>query len=123
MNPEHAVREDRSLGFYVQEQIGFNGRLFITGAVRADDHSAFGDEFERQYYPKISGTWTLSEENFWGIDQINSLRVRTAWGKAGRQPDTFSRTPQYEVAAGPGGLSSAIRLESPGNVAVGPETP
>ena len=121
-DPEHRVNEGRSLGFFVQEQIGWNGRFFLTAAVRADDHSAFGEFFERQYYPKLSGTWTISEESFWGIDQINSLRIRTAWGAAGRQPGTFSRTPQYQVATGPGGSAPAIRLASPGNVNVGPET-
>jgi TonB-linked SusC/RagA family outer membrane protein len=120
-DPTHRVIEDKSLGFFIQEQIGFNGRIFITAAVRADDHSAFGDDFERKYYPKLSGTWTVSEESFWNFDGINSLRVRTAWGQAGRQPNAFARTPQYEVATGPGG-SAAIRLNEPGNTEVGPET-
>jgi hypothetical protein len=120
-DPFHRVSQDKSLGFYVQEQIGFNGRLFLTAAVRADDSSAFGDNFERQYYPKVSGTWTVSEENFWDFDFVNSMRVRTAWGQAGRQPNAFARTPQFDVAVGPGG-SPAIRLDTPGNPDVGPET-
>ena len=49
------------------------------------------------------------------------MRIRTAWGQAGRQPNAFARTPQYDVAVGPDG-SPAIRLDTPGNIDVGPET-
>ena len=112
--------ESRSLGFYVQEQIGLNDRLFVTGAVRFDDHSAFGADFEALVYPKVSATWVVSEENFWGVDYINSLRLRSAWGQAGRQPDVFAKTDVYGVFPGVGGLSG-ITPVSPGNPEVGPE--
>ncbi|MGD2067615.1 MAG: TonB-dependent receptor, partial [Gemmatimonadota bacterium] len=36
--------EQTSLGFYVQEQVGWKDRLFATGAVRFDDNSAFGSD-------------------------------------------------------------------------------
>src|SRR5690606_21153266 len=65
-------------------------------------------------------TWTVSDESFWGVDMISSLRVRGAWGKAGRQPDTFAGTNLYGVVAGPGGHSSLL-ANRPGNPAVGPE--
>jgi TonB-linked SusC/RagA family outer membrane protein len=117
---EYNFVENKSLGFYVQEQLSFNDRIFVTGAVRFDDNSAFGSEFELETYPKIAATWTVSEESFWGVDLINSLRVRGAWGKAGRQPDTFAGTNLYGVTTGPAGGSSLI-ANRPGNPAVGPE--
>jgi outer membrane receptor for ferrienterochelin and colicin len=55
-----------SLGLFVQQQFSWNDRLYLTGAVRADDHSAFGENFELVYYPKISGAWVVSEEPFFG---------------------------------------------------------
>ena len=112
--------ETRSLGFYVQEQIGWNERLFVTGAVRFDDHSAFGADFEALVYPKVSATWVVSEENFFDIGLINSLRLRGAWGQAGRQPDVFAKTDVYGVIPGVGGFSG-ISPVSPGNSLVGPE--
>ena len=112
--------ENKSLGFYVQEQIGWNDRLFLTGAVRFDDNSAFGTDFEAQIYPKFSGTYVVSEESFWNFDLINSLRVRGAWGKAGRQPSVFAATNLWGVIPGPGG-TAALRPSSPGNPEVGPE--
>jgi TonB-linked SusC/RagA family outer membrane protein len=116
----YAFVENRSLGFYVQEEVAWNDRVFITGAMRFDDNSAFGGGFDAQRYPKVSATWVTSEESFWNVDAINSLRLRGAWGKAGRQPDAFSRLNTYAVFRGTGGRS-AIGPESPGNDDVGPE--
>jgi TonB-linked SusC/RagA family outer membrane protein len=113
--------ENKSLGFYVQEELNLNERFFLTAAVRFDDNSAFGANFEPVTYPKFAGTWVISEESFWTIGGINSLRLRGAWGKAGRQPDAFAGASQYGVISGAGG-KTALQPISPGNTEVGPET-
>ena len=113
--------ENKSLGFYVQQEVSWNDRLFVTGAVRFDDNSAFGANFEPVTYPKLAATWVISEESFWNLDLVNSLRLRGAWGKAGRQPDAFAGTFQYGVISGGGG-ATALNPSSPGNPDVGPET-
>ena len=113
--------ENKSAGFYVQEELSWNDRLFLTAAVRFDDNSAFGSDFSFERYPKFSGAWVISEENFWNLNVVNSLRVRGAWGKAGRQPSTFAGTNQYSVVPGTGG-NATLRPDTPGNPEVGPET-
>jgi TonB-dependent SusC/RagA subfamily outer membrane receptor len=117
---DYELIQNKSLGFYIQEEIGFNDRLFITGALRFDDNSTFGERAEARQYPKVSGTWLVSEESFWGFDAINSLRIRGAWGKAGRQPESLAQFNVYAAAPGAGG-SPAVRPSSPGNPAVEPE--
>jgi len=117
---QYSNTENRSLGFFVQEEVGWNDRLFITGAVRFDDNSTFGVDAPAQTYPKISGTWVVSEESFWNFEAVSSLRVRGAWGKAGRQPSALAGQNVYVAIAGPGG-SSAIRPAAPGNPGVEPE--
>jgi TonB-linked SusC/RagA family outer membrane protein len=112
--------ENKSLGFYVQQELGFRGRLFLTGALRFDDNSTFGTEAPAQTYPKVSGTWVVSEEGFWNFDVVNSLRLRGAWGKAGRQPSALAGFNVYAAEPGPGG-APAIRPSSPGNLGVEPE--
>ena len=113
--------QNKSIGFFVQEQVSFNERIFVTAAIRFDDNSAFGSDFDLEKYPKVSATWVISEESFWNVDQVNSLRLRAAWGKAGRQPDTFAGTNLYSVIPGPGG-AGILNPTSPGNPEVGPET-
>ncbi len=116
----YEFEQAKSLGLYIQEELNFRDRVFLTAAVRFDDSSAFGSKFDLEKYPKLSATWTVSDESFWGLDAINSLRVRGAWGKAGRQPGTFAGRNQYGVIPGPGG-TSAFQPNSPGNDEVGPE--
>jgi hypothetical protein len=71
----------------VQEQLGLNDRLCLTGAVRGDDNSAFGEDFTFVVYPKISSSWVVSEEPFFPeMGFLNSLRLRAAWGQSGNQP-------------------------------------
>jgi hypothetical protein len=112
--------ENKSLGFYAQEMVGWNDRAFLTGALRFDDNSAFGADFDPIIYPKLSGTWVVSEEAFWGVGFIDQLRLRGAWGKAGRQPNTLAGVNTFASWAGPGG-TSAIDPSTAGNLNVGPE--
>ena len=94
---DQAFSEQTSLGFYVQEQVGFKNRLFLTGAVRVDDNSAFGREFELVAYPKASVAWVVSEESFFptGLSFVDDLKLRAAWGRAGNSPAPFSADRTY----------------------------
>jgi len=112
--------ENKSLGFYIQEEVRINDRIFLTGAMRFDDNSTFGVDAKAQKYPKVAGTWVVSEEGFWSFDAISSLRLRGAWGKAGRQPGSTAGQNIYVAMPGPGG-SAALRPSSPGNPAIQPE--
>lgn len=96
--------ENKTFGVYVQEQIGWRNRLFLTGAVRGDDNSAFGENFDFVVYPKVSTAWVASEEPFWNVPFVNTLKLRAAWGQAGQQPDVFAATRLYEPATGRGGI-------------------
>jgi TonB-dependent starch-binding outer membrane protein SusC len=76
-----------TLGVYGQEQVGLNDRIFLTAALRGDDNSAFGANFNFITYPKVSGSWVISDERFFPhATWLNSLRLRAAWGRSGRQP-------------------------------------
>src|SRR5215204_1017413 len=59
------VREDaRTLGWFGEQTLAWRDRLFVTGAVRVDDNSAFGKDFEAAVYPKLSASWVVSDEGF-----------------------------------------------------------
>jgi hypothetical protein len=116
----YSLVQNKSLGYYVQEEIRFNDRIFLTGAIRFDDNSTFGVDAPAQKYPKLSGTWVVSDESFWSFDFINSFRLRGAWGKAGRQPESTAGQNIYVAMPGPLG-SAAVRPSSPGNPAIEPE--
>src|SRR5690606_38725149 len=114
--------ENKSLGLYVQEQIGWRNRVFLTGAIRADDNSSFGEAFDWIYYPKAQLSWVLSDEpalgRFFEKARIDDFKFRTAWGEAGQAPAPFSATQTYTVnkAVRPDGtVVSALQAQSFGN--------
>lgn len=112
--------ENRTVGVFIQEQVSFDNRLFLTAAVRGDDNSAFGDTFDFVVYPKVSGSWVLSEEGFWSWAWVDQLRLRGAWGQSGQQPDVFAAVRLYEPATGPGDRS-VISPSTFGNPDLKPE--
>jgi TonB-linked SusC/RagA family outer membrane protein len=114
------IEQDATLGFYLQEQVGWNDRLFVTAALRADDNSAFGQNFDRVYYPKFSVSWVISEEPYFNLDQIDALKLRAAYGEAGKQPITYSALATYQSATGPGDVATATP-QFLGNADLGPE--
>ena len=77
----------KTLGVFVEEQAALNDRLFITAAMRTDQNSAFGTNFQRVYYPKGALSWILSDEGFFPkIGWLDQFRFRAAIGSSGVQP-------------------------------------
>ena len=96
-NASQSFSEQTSLGFYLQEQLGWQNRIFGTVAVRFDDNSAFGQEFSIVVYPKASLAWVISEEDFFNVSWIDEMKLRTAWGRAGNAPSPFSADRTYSA--------------------------
>ena len=82
--------EQTSLGVYFQEQLAWQDRLYGTVAVRVDDNSAFGSDFSLVVYPKASLSYIISDEEFFSLPYVDELKLRTAWGQAGKAPDPFT---------------------------------
>jgi hypothetical protein len=112
--------EDATVGLYVQQQVSWRDRLFLTAAVRADDNSAFGQNFDRVYYPKFSASWVLSDESFFALPFLTTFRLRGAYGESGKQPATYSAIRTYNPATGPNDVA-AVTAQFIGNPDLGPE--
>ena len=86
-----AVDEDNTenvtVGTYIQQQVAWRDRLFVTLALRGDDNSAFGQDFGYVNYPAASLSWVVGEESFFPQSRIlSALRVRAAYGESGQRP-------------------------------------
>jgi hypothetical protein len=113
--------ENKTLGAYGQQQFSWKNRLFVTGALRGDDNSAFGTDFDFVLYPKVSASWVLSDEPFFkGVGLFSTLKLRGAWGKAGQQPDAFVALQTYRPYVGDGG-ATGLTTDNFGNTALEPE--
>lgn len=79
----------RTLGQFLEEQLAIRDRLFLTVAVRTDQNSAFGTNFQNILYPKASASWIISDEPWFKVPsflRIDNLRLRAAYGSSGVQP-------------------------------------
>ena len=88
----------KTWGIFVQEDAAIRDRLFLSAAVRTDQNSAFGTNFQRVYYPKASLSWVMSDEDWFPhgsvFSRISNFRARLAYGASGVQPgsNTADRT-------------------------------
>ncbi|MSR07907.1 MAG: hypothetical protein EXR93_12730 [Gemmatimonadetes bacterium] len=104
-------------GFFAQSLFDFKNRYFLTGGVRIDGNSAFGEDLGLQVYPKLSASYVISEEGFWP-DALGRVKLRAAWGQAGRAPGAFDAVKTWEALSWGG---SAFRPNQAGNSELGPE--
>jgi TonB-dependent starch-binding outer membrane protein SusC len=118
--------ESRTLGFFVQEQLAWENRLFLTGAVRMDNSSVFGADIQRIFYPKLMTSWVLSEEPFMAgrLPDMDNLRLRAAWGQAGQAPSAYAAQRTYAssvVTLADGQTVPALAASAFGNPDLEPE--
>lgn len=86
---QEATTRIKTFGMFVEEAAALNDRLFLTGALRTDQNSAFGTDFQRVYYPKASLSWIISDEEFFPkMGWLSELRIRSAYGASGVQPQS-----------------------------------
>jgi TonB-linked SusC/RagA family outer membrane protein len=105
-------------GFFFQNVFDISDKYFITGGIRVDGNSAFGEGFGLQAYPKVSAVWIISDEAFWS-DAMGSIKLRTAYGQSGRAPGAFDAVRTWNPA-GFAGLP-AFTPSNLGNADLGPE--
>ncbi|MEM9664291.1 MAG: SusC/RagA family TonB-linked outer membrane protein [Bacteroidota bacterium] len=116
----------RSLqGAFLQQTIGLNDRLFFTVAGRVDASSVFGEDNRVQFYPKVGGSWIMSDEPFWDgfVDTVDLFKLRASWGQSGNLTGIgpFERFTNYNPVA-LDGLPGVIPSTALGNPDIKPET-
>jgi TonB-linked SusC/RagA family outer membrane protein len=102
--PTNVSVTDKSLGSYLQETLAWQSRLYLTGAVRVDNNSAFGSNIKLVTYPKASLSWVMNGSHWFQAvapSWLNSLRLRAAWGESGEQPPSFSALRTWTPVTGP----------------------
>ena len=107
-------------GFFFQELVGWRDRLFVTGGLRVDGNSAFGKSFGLQAYPKVSASYVLSDEPFWHVPMIETLKLRGAVGVSGKAPGAFDAVRTWSPVAAEDG-QPAFTPDQLGNADLGPE--
>jgi TonB-linked SusC/RagA family outer membrane protein len=113
--------ESRTAGGFIDQQMSFRNRLFLTAGLRLDDNSAFGENFKTKPLPKLSASW-LARDNQ-SNELVNTFRLRAAYGQSTQQPGTIDALRVYAPAATrKAGLSEAgVNVANLGNADLKPE--
>ncbi len=83
--------DDRSeisvTGTYIQQNFKFRNNFFLTGAVRRDGSSVFGQNQRNQTYSKASASYVISSTEFFNSlslkNFVDLLKLRIAYGESG----------------------------------------
>ncbi|MFP4624082.1 MAG: SusC/RagA family TonB-linked outer membrane protein [Gemmatimonadota bacterium] len=114
----------RTVSLLGSQQLAWRDRVFVTGAVRGDRNSNFGQQFGFQWYPSMSASWVIAEEPWFPqVEALTSLRLRTAWGRSGLMPGFRTARQFYtaSVATIQGMSLPAITVGGAGNPDLEPE--
>ena len=86
LDPRYAYDQRQIFGGFIQETFGYKNIFFLTAAGRIDGSTSFPQDTRTYFYPKVSGSWSISDMDFWEDmtgDWFSSARLRASWGLAG----------------------------------------
>ncbi len=121
------IEKQRERGFFLQEEVDVNDRIFLTGGVRGDRSSANGNTDKFFIFPKASASVRLTP---FGVltSLTDELKIRAAYGETGNLPSPNAKftglTPE-NTGSIVGGLnptrrgSSALKPERSKEIEVG----
>ncbi len=109
--------EEVNVGAFVQNRFDF-GNLFVTGAVRIDGNSAFGENYGFQVYPKGDAAYNVPVDYLPGF--ASNLKLRAAIGMAGKAPGAFDQFQTYTPNTVLDDLAG-VSPDNPGNADLEPE--
>lgn len=112
-------------GWYLNSTIGVFRRIYFDVGIRQDIGSvATFSSSSAGRYPKLGGSWLVSEESFWPRTTfVSNFRLRGAMGYAPVQPDISDIYGRYESAYQfiDGAFVRSVALRGIGNPQLDPE--
>ena len=70
---------------FARVDYNYDNRYLSSFTIRRDGSSRFGDANEYGNFPAASLGWVVSNEDFFDIDFIDTLKFRGSWGETGNQ--------------------------------------
>lgn len=123
--PTATVSDIANFGWYVEPSLA-QQRFFISAGLRFDGGSTYGTHVSLPTFPKLGGSWLISDERWFPFKYVfNTLRLRAAYGHAGVQPGISDRLRLYTSSDAysfvNGGLAQVYSITNLGNTKLRPE--
>jgi TonB-linked SusC/RagA family outer membrane protein len=90
-NPSYAQRIDSTVGgsrknsfsYYGQFRYTLSNKYSLLGSFRRDGSSDFGSDVKWATFNSVGASWTISNEKFWKIKQIDFAKLKLSYGSNG----------------------------------------
>ena len=84
-NLKGTKRELALASYFGRINYDYEGRYLFSMNLRADGSSRFKANNRWGVFPSFSGAWRISEEKFFRVKPVSSLKLRASWGQLGNQ--------------------------------------
>lgn len=95
--PNEYEERINSESFYGAAVLDWADQVFVTGALRNDGYSTFGNDQERHWYPKASAAWEFTRSLNLGESFLSYGKLRAAYGVAGNEPPPYATLAVYDA--------------------------
>ena len=111
---------------FAKADYNFANKYYLSGTIRRDGSSKFGENNRFGVFPAISAAWRLSDESFMqGLTFLDDLKIRGGWGITGNQNIPPGRTANqfggstldtfYDITGANRSIVAGYRLTAFGN--------
>ncbi|WP_143870021.1 SusC/RagA family TonB-linked outer membrane protein [Catenovulum sediminis] len=84
--------------YFAKVDYNYDDKYLLSGTIRRDGSSRFGDNNQYGNFPAFSGGWVVSNEDFFDVPLVSTLKLRASWGRTGNQEiDTRATTFTYQT--------------------------
>jgi len=75
--------QERLLSAFLRTEYNYHDKYIVSGILRRDGSSKFGPNSRYGWFPTLSGSWVLSEEDFYSLRSVRFLKLRASYGVSG----------------------------------------
>lgn len=80
-----SIDEWVNIGFFGRVNYNYKGKYLFEANARYDGTSKFPVGNQWGFFPSVSAGWNIAKENFFKVEEINSLKLRASYGELGNQ--------------------------------------
>ncbi|MBC9913774.1 SusC/RagA family TonB-linked outer membrane protein [Chitinophaga varians] len=80
-------RSNYLLSWFSRANYNYKEKYFLSGSIRQDQYSAFGEDKKKGTFFSVSAGWEITKEDFWANSKLanvfSTLKLRGSYGKVG----------------------------------------
>lgn len=93
-----SLTENSVESYFSRLNYNYDSKYFLSGSLRRDGNSRFPADLRWQEFWSVGAGWRVDKENFFNVNWVNLLKLRSSYGKTGNS-NTSSSYP-YQAAYG-----------------------